>query len=411
MNMVGYELRNFVRDRKQSSKWIFLIAVIIGCFSVTASSDPVFRGEFIFPEQERHVHSSCVVECSDGSLLACWFRGSGERTAADVLIQGARLRKGAKEWSEPFLMADTPDIPDCNPVMFIDGREQLWLFWIAVPADRWEDSLLRYRQSNNYMNDGPPVWSWQDDLILKPGDQFAEAMETGYKAMGLLDSDYGGYAPDPFESLVETAKNKSNRQKGWMPRTHLIVLPGGRILLPLYSDGFYVGLMAISDDDGKTWRASSPIVGSCLNQPSVVRKQDGTLVAYMRSEGVMKGRTQISCSTDEGETWSNAKKTDIPNPNSSLEAIALNDGRWVMVYNDTGDGRHSLAVSLSDDEGNSWKWTRHLERREGGMFHYPSIIQSRDGLIHITYTYQMGENPNRTIKHVVLNSDWIVESK
>jgi len=146
-----------------------------------------------------------------------------------------------------------------------------------------------------------------------------------------------------------------------------------------------------------------------LNQPSVVRRKDGTLVAYMRSEGMMQGRTQVSYSKDDGETWSLAEKSDIPNPNTSLEAIALMDGRWVMVYNDTEEERWSLALALSEDEGKSWKWKRHLERQDGGMFHYPSIIQSRDGLIHITYTHQPGSNTNKSIKHVALNPDWIME--
>ncbi len=196
-----------------------------------------------------------------------------------------------------------------------------------------------------------------------------------------------------------------------MPRTHLNVLPSGRILFPLYSDGFYVGLMAISDDNGKSWRASEPLVGLALNQPSVVRKKNGTLVAYMRAEGAMRGFTQKSVSTDDGESWSTASVTDIPNPNSSLEAIALQDGRWVMAFNDTQEGRASLALALSDDEGQSWKWKRSLERLPGGQFHYPSLIQTRDGQIHITYTHQPGADADKSIKHVTVNADWITNEK
>ena len=389
---------------------IALLALSVG-LSASAAPQPHFQGELIFPLQERHVHSSCIVECPNGDLLACWFRGSGERTAPDVLIQGARLRKGAEAWSPVFLMADTPEIPDCNPVLFVDPKGELRLFWIAVLADRWEDSLLRYRKSADYQGDGPPKWYWQDDMILKPGEKFAKAIERGFREIDVPELDFGGYAPYPLESLVEAAKNASYRQRGWMPRTHLNVLPSGRILLPLYSDGFYVGLMAISDDEGKTWRASSPIVGLALNQPSVVRKKDGTLVAYMRSEGAMRGRAQVSFSKDDGETWSVAVKTDIPNPNSSLEAIALNDGRWVMAYNDTERGRNSLALALSDNEGKSWKWKRHLERMDSGSFHYPSMIQTRDGLIHVSYTHQPGARADKSIKHVVLNAEWIMEGE
>lgn len=73
------------------------------------ADEPYFASRLIFPLQAKHVHSSCVIECPNGDLMATWFYGSGERDSPDVLIQGARLRQGATAWSEPFLMADTPN--------------------------------------------------------------------------------------------------------------------------------------------------------------------------------------------------------------------------------------------------------------------------------------------------------------
>ena len=73
------------------------------------------------------------------------------------------------------------------------------------------------------------------------------------------------------------------------------------------------------------------------------------------------------------------------------EVLALANRHWALAYNDTERGRHSLAVSLSEDEGKSWKWTRHLEYNAPGpdATHaaYPSIIQARDGTLHVSYTY------------------------
>lgn len=386
---------------------VAIVSMVCG-LTLAVSAAPLEKSELIFPLQEKHVHSSCIVECPNGDLLACWFHGSGERRSPDVVIQGARLKKGADAWSSVFPMADTPDLPDCNPVLFIDGRNELWLFWIAVPAERWEDSLLRFRKAREYQADGPPQWYWQDLIILKPGERFQQTLKNAFAIMGNPPG-YGEEAPKVKQEILEMAQNASLRQRGWMTRTHLNVLPSGRILLPLYSDGYMVGLMAISDDGGATWRASAPIPGLGLNQPSVVRKRDGTLAAYMRDEGPPPKRILFSQSTDDGESWSPAVDLDIPNPNSSLEVIALQDGRWVMAYNDTEEERESLALAMSDDEGATWKWIRHLERTAGGMFHYPSIIQSRDGLIHLTYTYQPGKDSDKSIKHVVLDADWIVQ--
>jgi predicted neuraminidase len=118
------------------------------------------------------------------------------------------------------------------------------------------------------------------------------------------------------------------------------------MLMPLYSDGYNVSLVAISDDNGDSWRPSLPIVGRGNIQPALLQKRDGTIVAYMRDNGDAPQRIVFSSSTDQGETWSVSQKTDIPNPGSSVDAIVLHDGHWLMVYNDLESGRHRLSVSF-----------------------------------------------------------------
>lgn len=386
---------------------LWLFSLFLGFFSFL-SGEALFRSELIFPLQEKHVHSSTIVETPGGDILACWFHGSGERTAPDVVLQGSRLKKGSREWSPVFPMADTPNIPDCNPVLYIDPQGELWLFWIAVPADRWEDSLLRFRKSRDFEGEGPPKWYWQDLLLLKPGQKFVTALEAGFSRVENLPG-YGAKTPQEQRKILNMAGNLSLRQRGWMPRTHIIQLSSGRILFPLYSDGFMVGIMAISDDNAHSWRLGSPIPGLGLNQPAVAERKDGTLVAYLRDEGPPPKRILYSESRDQGETWSPAIDLEIPNPNTSLEVLVLKDGRWVMVFNDIERGRYQLSIALSEDEGDSWKWKRVLDKSEGGKFHYPFIFQGADGLLHISYTYQPGENTGKSIKHVTLDTEWIVE--
>src|ERR1035438_10801575 len=97
----------------------------------------------------------------------------------------------------------------------------------------------------------------------------------------------------------------------------------------------------------------------------------------------------ISFSRDDGVTWTRARDTDIPNPGTSLENVRLRNGDWIMVYNDLEQGRYSLLAAVSDDEGATWKWKRHLDGRPSlqvnSQYHYPSVIQARDGAIHVTY--------------------------
>ncbi|MEX6689599.1 sialidase family protein [Danxiaibacter flavus] len=362
----------------------------------------VFSG-LIFPPQPQHTHGSSIVSLPNGDVLAAWFQGSGERTADDVKIMGARLRKGSKTWSAPFVMADTYGLPDCNPVLFLNNHNKLFLVWIAVQAHRWECSVLKYRTAVRYTDSIAPEWNWQDNILLAPSDSFA--IETANKFKQLQKNGHGtaSYAPSYDNMIVEASHDFAKRSTGWMTRITPLKLSTGRILLPLYSDGFNMSLAAISDDDGDTWRASLPIVGRGNVQPAFVQDKNGDLVAYMRDNGDAPSRVQVSKSVDNGQSWSAAQKTDIPNT-ASVGLIKLNDKRWAFVGNDESDGRYRLSFFLSDDEGQTWRWKKTLENvpKDSGSFSYPCLIQSGDGLVHISYSHSLGK-AGESIKYVVVD--------
>ena len=118
-------------------------------------------------------------------------------------------------------------------------------------------------------------------------------------------------------------------------------------------------------------------------------------------------RLKRSESLDNGNTWSPILAPDLPNPRSGIEAIVLKSGRLAMAYNDKEmEPRDRLAVSISEDMGETWKWTRHLEDVYGQRFDYPSIIQSKDGSLHVSYSYNLS-----TIKHVHLDEKWVIEEE
>ncbi len=389
------------------SKLLTVLLIMVIGTNIQAQQDP--QSELIFPFQEQHVHSSSIVELPNGDLLSCWFQGSGERTANDVVINGSRLKKGETKWSEPFLMADSPSQPDCNPILFLNNQNKLFLMWIIVEANRWEASILKFKTTMDYNNEGAPVWKWQDILLMKPGVEFEKRVKEQFEKYGRKDLVWAEYALPYEEMLIEAAKDPKKRETGWMTRTHPTILEKGKILLPLYSDGFNFGLIAISEDDGETWKSSLPIVGRGLNQPSLIVRNDGSIDAYMRDDGDEPGRIMISHSSDEGYSWTYAQKSEIPNPGASIEILKLKNGHWLLVYNDVDDGRYSIAVAISDDEGKTWKWKKNLENIEGGSFSYPSVIQTKDGRIHVTYTYRLpGEK--KSIIHVSFKENWVKEN-
>jgi predicted neuraminidase len=381
--------------------WFMMAA----CATIVAGAGeaPVHETELIFPTEKWHNHSSCIVEAPDGALLACWYHGSGERSADDVRIEGARKAPGADSWSPRFEMADTPGYPDCNPVMYVDAGQRLWLIWPVILDHHWESALLKYRLSSDWVSaDKPPRWEWQDVLHVTPQDLGPRILAAKDQESPLVRA-----VLDQYKDALDRAKDILYWRLGWMPRIHPTRLASGKWILPLYCDTFSISIMAITADDGKTWQVSAPLIGWGNIQPSVVQRKDGTLVALMRENGITK-RIRMAESKDEGMTWGPVRSMELPNPGSSVEAIRLAGGSWVLIYNDTTSGRHSLAVSLSDDEGQTWKQTRHLEQVEKGKgsFSYPSILQARDGLLHATYSYSLA-GEGSAIAHARFNDAWI----
>lgn len=405
---------------------LFVMAVLLSSSPVSAQEQPFHRAEFVFPYRSEHNHASGLVECSNGELICSWYRGKGERSADDVAVYGARLHKNQAEWSPDFLMADFADFPDCNTCMMIDPEGRLWLFWPVILANSWESAITNYLYSRDYLGDGCPKWAWNGAIYLKPAD-FKDAMlknmdeyaKQARERIAKLPDDRRDRATTRLHKAVEGIKSLVNQKLyqriGWQPRCKPTVLPpsdrlpNGRFLLPLYSDTFSIGIMAVSDDKGRSWYASKPLIGFGAIQPTVVRKNDGTLVAFMRDNGG-SGHIRTCESNDDGINWGPVGVSQLPNPGAGIDAVRLGNGHWCLVYNDTRRGRNNLAVSISDDEGKNWKWTRHLEKHEKGSYHYPCVIQGRDNIIHSVYSYSVPKtkgHSNETMKHAAFNEAWV----
>ncbi len=393
-----------------------------------AAEVPFLRSEILFPLEHWHNHGSTIVETPEGDLLVCWFHGSGERKADDVKIEGARLRRGSHTWSERFTMADTPGYPDTNCTMFIDPSGRLWLLWPTILANEWHTALMKYKISSHYHRNGPPRWDSEEVLHVTPGPEFLQRVNQFVESFKQQMQSQTWPEEDRKEGrrFLDYVQNKANDKLscrlGWMTRAHPFVLDAQRLIVPLYSDGFSFSLMAITDDWGKTWHTSAPLCGAGNIQPSIARRQDGSLYTMMRDNGPPPKRLMAAESRDRGETWSEVKDTSIPNPGSGAEIITLRNGHWALICNDTEKERQRLAVMISDDEGKSWKWIRYLEQEPAmpspGGFHYPSLIQARDGSLHASYSYHPsvslfpkspdGTVNHKTIKHAHFNEAWVM---
>lgn len=105
---------------------------------------------------------------------------------------------------------------------------------------------------------------------------------------------------------------------------------------------------------------------------------------------------------DRGKTWGRMRATSLPNPNAGTDAVTLSNGMQLLVYNHTTGkttprGREFLNVAVSKN-GRRWDAALVLENTPKAEFSYPAVIQTSDGLVHISYTWK-----RQRIKHVVID--------
>ena len=294
-------------------------------------------------------HASTIVETQRGKFLAAWFGGTDEG-AADVKIWTSRYDGTA--WSRPERAAEEPGYPCWNPVLFLDRDRTLFLFYKA----------------------GPNPMSWSG-YVRRSGDGGRTWEKTEQLPAGLL----GPIKNKPIQRadgaiLAGTSVESHKAWACWLER---------------------------SGDGGKTWRRFGPISVAGrpygIIQPTLFETRAKTIVALCRSRGI--GFICRAESRDGGETWSAARPTELPNPNSGIDVVKTPKGDLYLAYNHTRQGRSPLNVARSTDDGKTWKRVVILEQ-EPGEFSYPAIIAAQDGRLHVTYTWN-----RRHIKHVVLNPD------
>ncbi|MCA9046918.1 MAG: exo-alpha-sialidase, partial [Planctomycetaceae bacterium] len=222
------------------------------------------------------------------------------------------------------------------------------------------------------------------------------------------------------EMMVSYDRGRTFRDRRRLPeeidgpvRCKPILLADGETLLSGSSteyDGWTIHFEKTVLKDGMpsgTWKRIGPIEpATTFNaiQPTFLQHKDGRLQVLCRTkESVLV----TSFSTDQGETWSKLEAIDLPNPNAGIEVVTLQDGRHLLIYNHLGSGktgwgrRGLLNLAISDD-GLTWRKVAILEQEEKGEFSYPAIIQTDDGLVHMSYTWK-----RQRIKHVVVDPSQI----
>ncbi len=354
-------------------RWILvgLGSVFAGASGVDSCADTlpgVVLEEFVFESAPfPSCHAATLVELADGTLVSAFFGGTAERNP-DVEIWVSRKAPG-EVWSAPVSVADGVQLdgsrlPTWNPVLFQTAADALTLYYKIGPS--------------------PSTWWGMEKVSHDHGMTWGSARKMG-------------------DGLIGPVKNKP-------------ILVALEILLAGSStehDGWNVHLER-SVDNGKSWiilkpQGSTDAIGAI--QPSLLAYADGRIQMLCRTRSEHEFVAQ-SWSMDRGMTWSPLSRTNLPNNNSGLDAVMLRDGRALLVYNHSTrnqsgmghKGRGVLNVALSRN-GQDWDAALVLDHLDeaGKQFSYPAVIQSRDGLVHVLYTWH-----RLRIKHVVLNPDELV---
>jgi len=338
----------------------FSLAIVyaLSLFSVAhAQSTWVkLKEELVFSQAPfKQCHASTMVEVSPGKILLACFGGSAEgKKDVDIWLSSID-QHGISEPQDVAngIVSDTLRFPAWNPVLFKTRNGKLFLFYKVGPNPREWWGMVKTSDDNGQ--------SWSSSKRLPDG-------------------------------ILGPIKNKP------------VQLADGTILSPSsveVTENRWTAHIEKSADEGKTW-ALVPVDPESkfdVIQPSILFYGKNKLQVLCRSK---QGSVMQAWSSNGGNTWGKLSKTSLLNPNSGTDAVTLKDGTQLIVYNpdvpgkDWFNGRSKLRVATSKD-GKKWEDVVILENGTKEEYSYPAIIQTSDGLVHITYTYD-----RKNVKHIVL---------
>ncbi|MFA6448596.1 MAG: sialidase family protein [bacterium] len=363
MNSISGDSKS-VRTGMSSSSVLLALTIVFSCalaflaaHTAKCAEEPYFKTEpvFQFDAKRPSNHASSIAKMPNGDLFATWFAGEHEGMP-DVAIWSARKPAGG-EWSNPVVFIDDTKYAEGNALLFTDSKGVVWLFYVKKYDTKWD--------------------AWDKTYLY---------MQTS--------KDSGFTWTEPVKMVEEM---------GRMIRNNVTELPDGRLLLPIYLDTKPLqSLIWISGDGFKTWEERNvPFTTPSNLQPAFVWLGGEKLLMYARHNTV-PGKIWTGRSDDLGKTWRDLKKTKLPNPDSGINMIKLKSGALVLAYNDSLLNRSPLCVAISDDEGMTWLKKKCIEKTPM-EYSYPFMIQTDDGIIHLTYT----ADDRKIIKYAEFNEAWL----
>jgi predicted neuraminidase len=316
------------------------------------------------------VHSSTITELPDGGFLAAWFGGSREG-ASDVCIYVSRWDAGGERWGTPRVIVDVATASEelgryikklGNPVLHCDRFGRVWLYYVTVSLGGWSGSSISVKHSD----DLGANWNQSRRLVSSP----------------FLN----------ISTLVRSVP---------------IDMEDGTVILPVYHEFLAkFGESLHLSRDGEMIRKNRTSWGVDSLQPTFVADGRERLIAYYRRGGNAPPKVLMNESFDSGETWTELRATELPNPNASIAVVRRHNGGFLMALNADETERDDLSLAVSED-GVGWRIVKTLAPAENGLeSSYPKLIRASDGTYRMTYT-----SGREKIADVRFNDAWLDKEK
>lgn len=316
-----------------------------------------------------------MVELPGGDVMAAWFGGSAEGNP-DVGIWGSHRHSGV--WTPPIELAREPGVACYNPVLFHTANGRLWMYYkFGRHPESWTAGRM-------WSPDGGATWS--------PAEHLPAGLYGPVRAKPLVFADgriVSGTSVETWRSWACWIERSADDGMTWQKSGPIAIAPGAE-------RSSVTGDSPAAVPGSEEWIYTDGII-----QPSIVSLGGGRLRLYARSTA-KTGRICIADSTDFGVNWTQARPIHLPNPNSGIDAVTLQDGRVVLVYNHSESRRTPLNLAVSRD---GEKFTPFFVLEDApGEYSYPAMIPARNGDLLITYTHNRSRMefvrfPHREIPH------------
>lgn len=310
-------------------------------------------------------HASTIAKVSENELVAAFFGGETEGSK-DMAIW--ICHKDEQGWHSPLRVFAQDGWAHWNPSLHYDG-ETLHIFYkVGKSVPTWK---TYYASSKNKGK------SWTEPRELVEGSTLPRGPVKN-KIIVLNNGSWvsGSSIEDEYqwEAFVDISDDMG---KTWTDYLIPFDYSGQGSRSKEIWNG--LGNQQLWENDLNTVMKWDGVI-----QPTLWQSDSGSVHCLLRST---RGKIYRSDSSNGGKTWCTAYATSMPNNNSGIDVVRMDDGTLALVYNPVSGNwapRSPISLSFSYDNGNNWTEPYHLETREG-EYSYPAIIADKNTL-HITYT-------------------------